>query len=205
MVVRREDCAVLRWCMVRGGVSMRGMKLIARICKDVEAKAQWLYGGRSGAPLVKAWVTDGTAAMVLYRLMQWSHAHRLAVLAMVFNKVNAVCCRCIIGRGADFGDPFVLIHSDGVVINAGVRGGDGVMLEHQVTIGAEKGAAPVLGDHVFVGAGAKVVGAVAIGRDVRVGANAVVVHDMPDGCTAVGVPAVAKLRPAEEDTDAAGR
>ena len=57
------------------------------------------------------------------------------------------------------------------------------------TIGAEKDESPVLGDNVFVGAGAKIVGAVRIGSNVKIGANAVVVDDIPDGATAVGIPA----------------
>ena len=83
----------------------------------------------------------------------------------------------------------MLIHSQGVVINGSVRGGAHVYVEHQVTIGAEKQASPVLGSHVFLGAGAKVVGAVALGDYCRVGANAVVVHDVPAGATVGGIPA----------------
>jgi serine O-acetyltransferase len=64
-----------------------------------------------------------------------------------------------------------------------------VVIEHQVTIGAEKGQSPVLGDNVFIGAGAKIIGAVRIGSDVKVGANAVVLDDVPTGATVVGIPA----------------
>ena len=70
-----------------------------------------------------------------------------------------------------------------------MRGGAHVYLEHQVTIGAERGQSPRLGDNVFIGAGAKVVGPVTIGHNCRIGANAVVVHDIPSGSTAVGIPA----------------
>jgi serine O-acetyltransferase len=108
---------------------------------------------------------------------------------MLFNKLNAVFCQCVIGRGAEFGPGFVLVHSNGVVINGSVRGGTGVVIEHQVTIGAERRRSPSLGDDVFLGAGSKVIGAVRIGDGVRVGANAVVVSDLPDRCTAVGIPA----------------
>ena len=64
-----------------------------------------------------------------------------------------------------------------------------MFLEHQVTIGAEKGDSPALGNRVFVGAGAKIIGPVTLGDDVKVGANAVVVHDVPAGLTVVGIPA----------------
>ena len=62
-------------------------------------------------------------------------------------------------------------------------------LEHLVTIGAERDVSPRLGDDVFVGAGAKIVGAVTIGSRVKIGANAVVTCDLPSDCTAVGIPA----------------
>jgi serine O-acetyltransferase len=157
--------------------------------QDLRAKALWCYGATDRKSLLKALCTDGTAAMFWYRWMQWAHRNRLGVLAMFFNKLNAFFCQCIIGRGAEFGPEFVLIHSQGVVINGNVRGGRRVFLEHQVTIGAEKLQTPVLGDDVFVGAGAKVVGGVRIGNHCKVGANAVVVHDVPDGATVGGIPA----------------
>ena len=73
--------------------------------------------------------------------------------------------------------------------NTGVRGGHNVFIEHQVTIGAEKQQAPVLGDNIFIGAGAKILGNVRIGNDVKIGANAVVTKDVPDGATVIGIPA----------------
>ena len=165
------------------------MNLWALMRSDVAAKAEWLYGGGGARNVLKALGTDGTFAMLVYRLMQAAQRWRLTPLAMLFNKINAIGGQCIIGRGAEFGPGFVLIHSHGVVINSAVRGGAHLRLEHQVTIGAEKGASPVLGDHVFVGAGAKILGAVRIGNHARIGANAVVLQDVPEHATAVGVPA----------------
>ncbi|MGQ9661516.1 MAG: serine O-acetyltransferase [Kiritimatiellia bacterium] len=163
--------------------------LLSLIGSDIRCKAQWLYGSVSRRNFWKALCTDGTLAMILYRLMQASHKAGLGLLAMIFNKLNVILSRCVIGRGADFGPEFVLIHSLGVVINSSVRGGSRIFLEHQVTIGAERNAAPVLGDNVFVGAGAKILGGVRIGNNVKIGANAVVVDNIPDNCTAVGIPA----------------
>lgn len=163
--------------------------LFSLLRSDLRAKSQWLYDSVTGKALLKTLLTDGTFAMVCYRLMQASQRCGLVPLAMVFNKFNAVLGQCIIGRGAQFGPGFVLIHSQGVVINTAVRGGANLFIEHQVTIGAEKKTAPVLGDDVFIGAGAKVVGGVRIGSRVKIGANAVVTRDLPDGATAVGVPA----------------
>ena len=165
------------------------MNVFKLIASDIRAKAEWVYGSSSGRNIVKALVTDGTFAMITYRWMQCCQNLRLVPLAMILNKVNGMFGRCIIGRNAQFGPGFVLIHSNGVVINSSVRGGRGIKLEHQVTIGAEKDEFPVLGDNVFVGAGAKIVGGVRIGSNVKVGANAVVLDDIPDNSTAVGIPA----------------
>jgi serine O-acetyltransferase len=165
------------------------IRTIRLIASDLRAKAEWCYGSRRAPAVVKVLLTDGTPAMIWYRLMQWARRWRLAPLEMLFNRLNTIFCGCIIGRGAEFGPGFVLIHALGVVINGSVRGGVGVKLEHQVTIGAEKGQSPVLGDDVFVGAGAKIVGSVRIGSGAKIGANAVVLIDIPDGATAVGIPA----------------
>jgi serine O-acetyltransferase len=164
-------------------------KLVSLIVSDLRAKAQWCYESQRWTAVVKVLLTDGTPAMVWYRLMQWARRWRLAPLEMLFNRMNTMWCGCIIGRGAEFGPGFVLIHSIGVVINGNVRGGSGVKIEHQVTIGAEKRQSPVLGDGVFVGAGAKIIGPVQIGNGAKIGANAVVLHDIPAGATAVGIPA----------------
>jgi len=164
---------------------------------DINAKAMWLYGAARWRDILKTLLTDGTGAMILYRLMQASQRSHLSPLAMFFNKLN-VFGGCIIGRRAEFGPGFVLIHSQGVVINTSVRGGRNVKVEHQVTIGAERDQSPVLGDDVFIGAGARILGAIRIGSNVRIGANAVVVKDVPDGVTAVGVPAHYSARAAAE-------
>jgi serine O-acetyltransferase len=159
------------------------------VMSDIRAKAAWNYERTDWKALLRTLATDGTAAMVLYRLMQWSTRRGLTPLAFLFNKLNTVFSNCIIGCGASFGPRLVLIHATGVVINSTVRGGSDILIEHQVTIGAERRRAPVLGNGVFIGAGAKVIGSVRIGDDVRIGANAVVVDDVPAHCTVVGVPA----------------
>ena len=163
--------------------------IFSLIASDMRAKAKWVYGDISGKAVLKTIFTDGSAAMLWYRFMQSSQRMRLKPFAMFFNKVNALFCGCVIGRGAIFGEGFVLIHSRGVVINSKVTGGKNVLIEHGVTIGEEKGESPVLGDDVFVGAGAKIIGGVVVGSRAKVGANAVVVKDVPEDATAVGVPA----------------
>lgn len=165
------------------------MNLFSLIATDMRAKAEWVYHETTHKTMAKAFLTDGSLSMLLYRFMQASQQARLGVFAMLFNKLNVILCRCVIGRRAQFGPGFVLIHSTGVVINSKVRGGARILLEHGVTIGEEKSQAPVLGDDVFVGAGAKIIGGVTVGSRTKIGANAVVLQDIPDDATAVGVPA----------------
>jgi serine O-acetyltransferase len=163
--------------------------MIRAFSADVRAKSEWVYESAGWKATFKTLLSDGTAAMFWYRVMQWSRRWRLVPLELVCNKMLTWCCGCVIGRGAEFGPRFVLIHSNGVVINGGVAGGCDVKIEHQVTIGAERREFPTFGNRIFLGAGAKVVGGIVIGDDVVVGANAVVVKDVPSNSTAVGVPA----------------
>jgi serine O-acetyltransferase len=164
-------------------------RLFGLIASDIRAKAQWVYGSTSRRNILKALLTEGSAAMVVYRLMQTSQRWGLTPLAMLFNKTNVLFGSCIIGRRAEFGPGFVLNHAFGVVINGAVKGGKNIRLEHLVTIGTERNLAPTLGDNIYIGAGAKIIGGITIGSNVKIGANAVVVKDLPDGVTAVGVPA----------------
>jgi len=165
------------------------LRLWRLLGSDLRAKAEWVYGSVTPKNVIKTLLTDGTFAMITYRLMQASQRCRLAPLAMLFNKINVVFGQCIIGRRAEFGPGFVLIHSHGVVINSSVKAGRDIKLEHAVTIGAERQESPLLGDDIFVGAGAKIIGGIRIGSRVKVGANAEVLEDVPDGVTVAGVPA----------------
>ena len=163
--------------------------MFALMASDIRAKAQWVYGENTSRARIKALLTDGSFAMVPYRLMQPSQRHHLSPLPLLFNKLNGIFGPLPIVRGPEFVAEFVLIHSYGVVINSAVRCGKGVKIEHLVTIGAEGDESPILGDNVFVGAGAKIIGPITIGNNVKIGANAVVTKDIPPNTTAVGIPA----------------
>ena len=134
-------------------------------------------------------MADGTLANTLYRLQGQLVRWRLTPLALLPHWVNKWLNGCVIGVKAQFGPGFVLIHPVGVVINSAVRGGRNVWLESSVVIGDNRGGVPVIEDDVFVGSGAKIIGGLRIGRGARVGANAVVLKDVPAGATAVGIPA----------------
>ena len=98
-----------------------------------------------------------------------------------------------IGINAKIGRRFTIEHLGGIVVNNDAVIGDDVIIRQGVTLGNRRlsapNDAPIVGSRVNIGAGAKILGAVRIGNDVAVGANAVVLCDVPDGCRAVGVPA----------------
>jgi serine O-acetyltransferase len=143
----------------------------------------------------------GVHAILLYRLghrlwrAEWRYAARLlSFLARLVSNVD-------IHPGAVIGPRFFIDHGAGVVIGETAEIGADVTLYHGVTLGGtswRKGKRhPTLGDGVLVGAGAKILGPISIGAGARVGANSVVVQDVPDGCTVVGIPGkVVRLREA---------
>jgi serine O-acetyltransferase len=144
-------------------------------------------------------------AVRLHRL-----AHRLELngrsgLANVVSATNRLVTGVEIEPGATIGAGLVIRHGLGIVINKEVRIGRDCQLFQQVTLGlalAGHSGAPVLGDRVRVGTGAKVLGPVVIGDDAWIGANAVVLHDVPAGTRAVGVPArVIAPRTSPEDDE----
>ncbi len=98
-----------------------------------------------------------------------------------------------INPGARIGPGFFIDHGMGVVIGETAEIGRDVLLYQDVTLGGtgfDRGKRhPTLGNQVVVGAGAKILGNIRIGHNVRVGAGSVVVHPVPDNCTVVGVPA----------------
>lgn len=89
-----------------------------------------------------------------------------------------------------FGQRLMLPHPNGVIIHEDAVIGDDCMIMQQVTIGMiGDGEVPTLGNRIYVGAGAKIIGKLTVGDGARIGANAVVTKDVPPGCTAIGVPA----------------
>ena len=143
----------------------------------------------------------GVHAILIYRLAHrlwragWCYPARLlAFLARLVSNVD-------IHPGAVIGPRLFIDHGAGVGIGETAEIGADVTLYHGVTLGGtswRKGKRhPTLGDGVLVGAGAKILGPISIGAGARVGANSVVVQDVPAGCTVVGIPGkVVRLREA---------
>ncbi len=144
--------------------------------------------------LVLLFTSAGLHAIWLHRLAfaLW-HRRGLRPLARVVAYVSRAATGIEIHPAARLGRRFFIDHGVGVVIGETAQVGDDVMLYHGVTLGGRSMARvkrhPTLGDRVTVGAGAKILGPVTVGDDAQVGANSVVVKDVPAGAVATGVPA----------------
>ncbi len=159
------------------------------IILDIKAKQQLYSAGGEKMSMMRTILTDGTFANILFRLQSASSSINLPALAFLFHLLNKIFNGCVIGIGARFEGGFVLIHPIGVIINSAVHGGSNVHIESGVVIGDNHGKSPVLGNNVFVGSGAKIIGGIRIGNNSNIGANSVVLADIQDFSTAVGVPA----------------
>ena len=127
--------------------------VFATIIQDLTRKAEWYEQAPDKRALLRMCFSDGSTAQLLYRAMRFCQIHRLKPLAFLLYRLNAVLGHVVIGRGAEIGPGLVIVHSFGIVINTQVKAGKNLVLEHGVTIGAEKRLSPTLGDNVFVGAG----------------------------------------------------
>lgn len=153
------------------------------------------HGRRLGA--------QGFWALLVYRYGRWRYGIRPRWLRMPFSLAYHVLykvvqiltgielpCEARLGRG------FVIDHFGGIVISGYASFGEHCRIRNGVVVGlrhVDEPCAPQIGDHVDIGAGAKLLGPIRIGHRVSIGANAVVLTDVPDDHIAVGVPA--RVRP----------
>jgi len=130
--------------------------------------------------------------IALYRLARWCHLRRESFLPWLLYSLNRIFFATVLPPSAQIGRDVVLGYRGlGIVIHRQAVIGDRVNVGTKVTIGGRAGipGAPRIEDDVLLGSGAQILGPIRIGRGAQVGANAVVLCDVPDGATAVGVPA----------------
>ncbi len=144
----------------------------------------------------------GVHAILLQRLAHRLWKAGLRYPARLLSWFARLLTNIDIHPGATLGRRFFIDHGAGVVIGETAEIGDDVTLYHGVTLGGttwNKGKRhPTLGNGVVIGAGAKILGAITLGDNVRVGANSVVVKDVPAHRTVVGIPGKVVLRSDEE-------
>lgn len=137
-------------------------------------------------------IYPGVHAVIFHRIAHVLWRHRLRYLARLLSFLSRLLTQIDIHPGARIGQRFFIDHGCGVVIGETAEIGDDVTLYHGVTLGGTTWNPgkrhPTLGSGVVVGAGAKILGAVSIGANVRVAANSVVIADVPADMTVVGIP-----------------
>lgn len=131
-------------------------------------------------------------AIFLYRISRYLFLKKVPIIPKVLYRINFLLYNCSIPYKTTIGKNSFLSHSGiGVVINQRSTIGSFVEIGTNVTIGSKfkHGAAPIIGNKVYIATGAKIIGGITIGNNVIIGANSVVTNDIPDNSIAVGMPA----------------
>lgn len=158
---------------------------------------------RQRDPAAHSWLEvvlcyPGFHALLFYRLAHWCWGRGFRVLGRFVSHVGKIFTGIEIHPGATLGRRFFIDHGTGVVIGETAIIGDDVTIYHGVTLGGtslHKGKRhPTLEDGVIVGSGAQVLGPITVSKGARIGANAVVLTDVPAGATMVGIPARMAMR-----------
>jgi serine O-acetyltransferase len=150
------------------------------------------------------WGAQGFWVLIVYRFGRWRYTVRPKLLRKFFSLLYRIWYKLIqIVTGielpceVEIGENFVIDHFGGIVISGYAKFGDNCRLRTGVVVGLQRvdePGAPVIGNDVDIGVGAKILGHIKVGNHVVIGANAVVIRDVPDNSIAVGVPAVIKPR-----------
>jgi serine O-acetyltransferase len=173
--------------------------ILAKMNRDVQSALERDPAARSSIEVLLGY--SGLHALWGYRLAHWFWQHNLKLIGRLLSQLVRFLTGIEIHPGARIGRGLFIDHGMGVVIGETAEIGDDVTLYHGVTLGGtslQKGKRhPTLGDRVVIGAGAKILGAITIGSDTRIGANAVVVKSVPANSVVVGVPGqnIARSKP----------
>ena len=175
------------------------VSFLVQVREDLWAACRRDPAARS--PLEVALAYPGVHALWIHRLSHrmWRTSPLLRLPARLISQLARAVTGIEIHPGAVIGRRLFIDHGMGVVIGETAEVGEDVVLFHGVTLGGRsmrRGKRhPTVGDRVTIGAGAKVLGPVHLGDEVRVGANAVVAKDVPAGAVVVGVPGVIRSMP----------
>lgn len=128
----------------------------------------------------------------IFRIAHWFYINKIPFFPRLLYILNRILFSVVLPPSVEVGKSAIFGYSGlGIVVHARCRIGSRVQIGTGVTIGGRNGhvAVPIIEDDVVIGSGAKILGAVIIGRGAKIGANAVVLNDVPGGATFVGIPA----------------
>ena len=136
----------------------------------------------------------GFHALLFHRMAHFLWQRKLYLFSRIVSHLSRMLTAIEIHPAAIIGKRFFIDHGSGVVIGETAEVGDDVFMYHGVTLGStstkKEKRHPTVYDGVVIGAGAKLIGPIKIGKKSKIGANAVVISDVPAGATMVGIPAV---------------
>lgn len=128
---------------------------------------------------------NGYLAVVLYRVAHWFKSRRVPMMGPLFGRLQTLLTGVEIAPAATIGPGLMISHGQGIVIGQWSTLGSGVTLMQQVTLGAPSIGRlenmPTVGNDVFIGAGARLIGGITVGDGAKIGTNAVVTEDVPPG------------------------
>lgn len=163
-------------------------------CKELIYSDLYRYGGG----FFSTWIFQpGFRYMIVFRICQSCYRdRRLMFLGRILNLILIHLSHKYgiqIPRTVKIGKGFYIGHFGTIVVNGSAVIGDNVNISHGVTIGAtnrgNRQGIPTIGNQVYIGPGAKIIGKITVGNNVAIGANAVVTKDVPDNAVVAGVPA----------------
>src|SRR6266498_2985639 len=164
--------------------------MLDQIRRDIRVVLERDPAARSALEVVFCY--PGVHAIWLYRPAHWLWRHGWFVTARFLSHVGRFLTGIEIHPAARLGEGLFIDHGMGVVIGETAEVGENVTILHGVTLGGtslkREKRHPTLGDHVMVGAGAKILGGFTIGAGSRIGAGSVVVREVPENSVVVGVP-----------------
>lgn len=135
----------------------------------------------------------GFHILVFHRIAHFLYCHKLYFLARLLSQLGRFLTGIEIHPGAKIGNRLFIDHGMGIVIGETATVGDNCTIYHGVTLGGtgkdKKKRHPDIGNHVMIGTGAKILGPIKIGDNVKIGACAVVLKNVENNCTVVGIPA----------------
>ncbi len=167
------------------------MGVLRQIVQDIRTFGRGEVGARKVAATVSY---DGSQVLILSRLRQAARRLGVPLLPGALRRVQTALFGIEISAEARLGEGVLFLHTVGVVIGGDSWIGDRVVFLGGNTVGSLDGKSyPRIGNDVIIGAGARILGPITIGDGASIGANAVVVSNVPAGATAVGVPAVARF------------
>ena len=165
--------------------------MFEQLKEDIEAVKERDPAATSSLEILLTY--SGLHAIYHYRTAHWFYNHGMHTTGRIISQTSRFFTGIEIHPAAKIGKRFFIDHGMGVVIGETAEIGDDCLLYQGVTLGGtgkDKGKRhPTLGNNVMVGSGAKVLGPFKVGNNVKIAAGAVVLEELPDNCTAVGVPA----------------